>query len=121
MKPLSIIRAVVFAGLLAGTVSAQTIPFNLLVTQPDGNAFTVPNDQSLGFNTTVGTQEQFTVTATYIGSTQATITQAPQDGLIGSNQFKVTSNVVAPFVLNRGDNIKFTITFAPTNTSGAAG
>ena len=121
MKSLSIIRAVVFAGLLAGTVSAQTIPFNLLVTLPNGNAATVPNDQTIPFNTTVGTQVQATVTATYIGNSQATITQAPQDGLIGSAEFKVTSNVVAPSVLNRGDNIKFTITFAPTNASAAAG
>ena len=74
MKPWSIIRAVVFAGLLAGTVSAQTIPFNLLVTLPNGNAGTVPNDSTIPLNTTVGTQEQVTVTATYIGNSQATLT-----------------------------------------------
>ena len=121
MKPWSIIRAVVFAGLLAGTVSAQTIPFNLLVTLPNGNAGTVPNDSTIPLNTTVGTQEQVTVTATYIGNSQATLTQTPQQGLIGSNQFTVTSTVVPPLVLNRGDSFKFTITYAPTNSSLASG
>jgi hypothetical protein len=121
MRSLGLIRAVVLALLATGAVAAQTIPFNLLVTLPSGDAVTVPNDQTIPFNTTVGTQTQATVTATYIGNSQATITTAPQDGLLGSNQFKVTSTVVAPLVLNRGDSFKFTITYAPTNTSLASG
>src|SRR5579859_6577612 len=121
MRSLSVLRGVVLAALAVGALTAQTIPFNLLVTLPNGNVVTVPNDQTIPFNTTVGTQTQATVTATYIGDSQATITKAPQDGLLGSNQFKVASTVTAPLVLNRGDSFKFTITYAPTNSSLASG
>ncbi len=105
--------------LLSSVASAQTINFTLLATE-NGNTATIANDSSLPFNTTVNTQVSATVQATYTGNTQATILNTPQQGLIGSTEFTVTSKLTAGTVLNPGDSFSFAITFKPTNTNGAA-
>jgi len=115
-----VLRAVVLAVFAAGLVGAQSIPFNLLATE-NGNAATIANDTTLPFSTTVGTQQQITILATYIGSLPATIVAAPQEGLLGSTEFTVTSTVTAGLVLNPSDSFKFVITFSPTTPAPVGG
>jgi hypothetical protein len=112
------LRGVVFAVLAAGLASAQTFDFQLEATE-NGQAASIANNATLPFLTTVGTTETATVTATYIGASQATISQPPVR--IGSNEFSVTSNLVTPEVLTPGEFFTLTITFSPTNPNGAGG
>src|SRR5271166_5410119 len=114
-----LLRGLLLAVLAAGVASAQAINFFLLATE-NGNTASILNNTTLPFNTTVGTQVSATVQATYIGGTQATILNTPQQGLIGSIEFTVTSKLTAGTVLNPGDSFSFAITFSPTNANGAA-
>ncbi len=85
---------VLFAGLIlavlgAGSAAAQSVDFNLFVTI-NGNTFKEDNGSQIGLNTQVGSQASASVTATYIGTTQATISAQPQSWVVGSMQFTVT-------------------------------
>jgi hypothetical protein len=120
MQPRSVLCGVLVAVFAAGVASAQTIDFSLFVTL-NGTSGTVQNDTTLPFDTTVGTQEQASFVATYIGNTQATILKPPQQWLSGSSEFTLTSNVTLPLVLNPGDSFKFTVTFSPTNSTQVGG
>jgi hypothetical protein len=113
-----VLRGLMLAVLAAGFAGAQTIPFQLLATE-NGNSATIANDAALNFVTTVGTQTQITVLATYTGTLQATITAPPQQWLLGSTEFTVTSTATAGLVLNPSDSFQFVITFSPTNANPA--
>jgi hypothetical protein len=104
--------------LAAGVASAQSIPFTILATA-NGNATTIPNGATLSLSTTVGTQAQVAIQATYTGSSQATFPQSPAAGLLGSTEITVTSTQTFPLVLNPGDSLKYIISFAPTDANGA--
>jgi hypothetical protein len=110
----------VLAVFAAGLASAQTIDFTLLESF-NGSSSIIPNDTPLIFSTTVGTKQTVTINARYSGSSQATITQTAQQGLIGSTEFTVTSNLTPPQTLSPGDSFTLQITFSPTNPSAAAG
>jgi hypothetical protein len=113
-----VLRGFVLALLAAGVAAAQTIDFSLLASS-NGSAVIVPNNSTLPFLATVGTQQQITVTATYEGTTQATITTLPQQ--VGSTEFSVKSSLTLPAVLTRGQSFTLVITYSPINANGAAG
>jgi len=115
-----LLRGLLLALLGAGAVSAQNIDFTLVATT-NGQAELVPNGQTLGFLTTVGTQQQITITATYTGTTQATI-QAPGLQQLGSTEFTVTTtNLKAGQVFNPTDSFTIVITYKPTSAAQANG
>jgi hypothetical protein len=120
MRSGMLLRCALLAVFAGGVASAQTIPFTLLATE-NGNAATIANDSILPFITTVGTQQQIAVLATYTGNIPATLTSAPQQGLLGSTEFTVTSTATAGLVLNPSDSFKFQITFSPTTSALAGG
>ncbi len=109
----------------AGLARAQTIDFQLLLKQ-NGNAFVIPNDETIDVSTAVNTQTQVSITATYTGSSQATISAAPTTWLLGSTQFTValvsttTGSTTLPLMLGPGQSFTFTVNFAPTNANGAS-
>ena len=110
------IIAAVFAG---SPASAQTIDFRLLASE-NGQSTLLMNGATLPFLTTVGTTVTATVVATYIGSSQATISQTPL--YTGSTEFTVMSTLTAlPEVFNPGDTFTLTITFTPTIANQANG
>jgi hypothetical protein len=115
-----VLCGLVLAVFSAGLASAQTIDFTLLETY-NGSSSTLQNDTQLAFSTTVGTKQSVTIQATYKGSSQATITQTAQQGLIGSTEFTVTSNLTPPETLSPGDSFTLQITFSPTNANQVAG
>ncbi len=113
-----LLRGFILTVFAAGLASAQSIPFILFATE-NGSSATIANDATLPFSTTVGTQIQATVQATYTGTIPATLTQAIPAGLLGSTEFTVTSAATAGLVLNPGNSFKFVITFAPTSATAA--
>lgn len=114
-----LLRGLLLGAVAAAMASAQTIDFRLLATE-GGNTATIPNDFDVPLTTTVGTQVSATIQATYTGNTQATILATPQQGLIGSTEFTVTSMLTKGTVLNPGDSFSFVVTFQPTNANGAS-
>jgi len=120
MRSGMLLRCASLAVFAAGLASAQSIPFTLLATE-NGNAATIANDSILPFITTVGTQQQITVLATYTGNIPATITAGPAQWLLGSTEFTVASTATAGLVLNPSDSFKFQITFSPTTSALAGG
>lgn len=103
----------------AGVASAQsTFDFNLLATS-NGQAYTVANDSPISVVGQVGTQTVVTITATYAGSTAATISQQPT--VLGSIEFTaVYVNATTPIVLTPGQALTFTVTYAPTNPNAVS-
>ena len=71
--------------------------------------------------TGVGVATPVTIQATYIGSTQATIANQPVITQ-GSVQFALTvpAKETFPLVLTKGQVFTFTMTYTPTNSSGAS-
>ncbi|MBZ5607392.1 MAG: choice-of-anchor D domain-containing protein [Acidobacteriia bacterium] len=110
-------RAVALLALTAGLAAAQQFPFQLLVTS-GANVISVANGTTLPFNIEVGQSQSFSVKATYIGTSQATITLPPQ--LLGAVTFTVSFKDTLPLVLNRGDSTSFDIAYRPTSASAAS-
>jgi hypothetical protein len=114
----------ILAMLGAGAASAQNIDFNLLLTPQTGQPGTILNDTTVNIVGQVGTQSQVSITATYTGSTAATIAAKPQ--LIGSTEFTTaivsttTGSTALPIVLGPGQSFTFTVTFTPTSASPAS-
>jgi hypothetical protein len=110
----------VFGTMFAGGVaSAQTGDFTLLATV-NGSSSTIPNDSTLPFLTTVGTKQVITVIATLnSGASPATITQTPQQGLSGSTEFTITSNLTPPQTFTPGQSFTMVITYSPANANEA--
>jgi hypothetical protein len=114
-----VIRSLILAAIAAGLASAQTIDFTL-VASSNGQSSMISNGSTLPFVTTVGTQQQITVKATYNGSSQATITQALQQQ--GSTEFTVVStNLTVGEMLTFGDSFTLVITYSPTTPAEALG
>ncbi|MGP0071144.1 MAG: choice-of-anchor D domain-containing protein [Bryobacteraceae bacterium] len=110
----------VIAVLGAGLASAQNIDFNLFATE-NGNTIKIQNDQDIPLVTPVGTQSSVTVTATYTGISQATITQVPQISS-GSIQFTVVipKSESFPLILSTSQSFTFTVTYTAANANGAS-
>jgi hypothetical protein len=115
----------ILAAFGAGLVSAQSaIDFNLLVTE-NGQSSNVLNGQTIPVTTQVGTKAQVTVVATYLGSTQATISAPPL--VEGSTEYTATitgpttapPSTATPIVLGPGQNLTFVVTYAPTSATQA--
>jgi hypothetical protein len=118
---LRVLGCAVFGAMFAaGLASAQMIDFTLEATV-NGSSSLIPNDSELPFLTTVGTKQQITVLATYGGSSQATISQTAQQGLSGSTDFTVTSNLTPPQTFSPGQSFTLVITYSPTNANQVAG
>jgi hypothetical protein len=111
-----------FGGLLslalAVSGSAQTIPFQLLVTQGQSSA-TVQNGGPVSFTATVGGSQTAQVTASYTGSGQVTISQQP--AVYGSTVFTASIAATLPLTLNPGGSVSIAITFAPTSATQSNG
>lgn len=111
-----------FGGLLslalAVSATAQTIPFQLLVTQGSSSA-TVQNGGPVNFTATVGGSQTAQVTASYTGSGQVTISQQP--GVYGSTAFTANIAATLPLTLNPGGSVSIAITFAPTTATQSNG
>lgn len=113
-----------FRAFLAGAIlaffgavlaSAQTIPFdfNLTITANGNTAVVNTNNDQVNLQSA----GQFTVTATYTGSTQATLGQLTVQGSVEFTAAFV--NATPPIVLTPGQSATFKVTYAATN-SGAA-
>jgi hypothetical protein len=107
-------RSVCLLAFTAGVAGAQQFPFQLLVTSA-GNATTVPNNTSLGFNSEIGKPVSVHIKGTYIGNGTAAITQPPQ--LLGSVNFTINLIETPPLKLNPGDSISFDITYKPVSAA----
>jgi len=122
----SILRAflagLILAALPSGLATAQSFDFNLLLTASNGSAGTIANNSTVNLVGQLNTQTQVTITATYAGNTQATISSNPNTWLLGSNEFKVAlaNGAMVPLVLNPGQSFSFAVTFDPTNATGAS-
>jgi ASPM-SPD-2-Hydin domain-containing protein len=113
VRPGSLARCALLL-IAGGSAFAQTVPFSLRVTQT-GNASTVQNGGSLAFNSPIGQAETATVTATYSGAGQVTISQPL--AVFGSTQFTVSTPVTLPAMLTAGQNFIFTIQFLPASAA----
>lgn len=105
----------------AGAASAQNIDF-LLLYSANGQTISFNNDTTVPLS---ADNPQATITATYIGTSQATIAKGPTDvppWLIGSTEFTVTVPMTEtfPLVLSPGQSLTFNITFRPTSPSPAS-
>lgn len=118
--------ALLMAVLGSGLAAAQSFDFNLLLTPPTGSPATIPNNQTIDLPTAVNTQTQVSITATYVGSTAATITAAPSTWLLGSTEFSValvsttTGSTTLPLMLGPGQSFTFTVTYAPKSASAVS-
>lgn len=122
----SILR-VFFAGLVLGALAAglataqSTFNFNLLLTPASGSPGTISNNSTVNLVGQVGTQTSVTITATYTGTSQATISTPTSTWVLGSTEITVAlvKNTV-PFMLGPGQSFSFTVTYDPTNASGVS-
>jgi len=114
----------ILAALGAGSAPGQTINFNLLLTPQTGPPASILNNTTIDIVGQVGTQTQISITATYTGSTAATIATKPQ--VLGSTEFtaaivsSTTGNTTLPIVLGPGQSFTFTITYNATSAAEAA-
>jgi hypothetical protein len=106
-------RSIFLAIGLAGLASAQ-VPFRLLVTQTN-SAITVQNGATLTFSGTIGQMVSAKVTATYTGTGQVLIFQAPN--VVGSTAFTAPLTGTPPIMLGPNTAVSFTIQFLPTTAS----
>lgn len=105
------------AGMLvavAATAAAQTIPFQILVTEGQ-NAITVANGATLTFQSTIGQSQSAQITVTYLGTGQAAFANEPT--LYGSSQFKVSVTNTLPTVLTPDSNLSMSVQFTPTSAA----
>ncbi|HEY3838774.1 MAG TPA: choice-of-anchor D domain-containing protein, partial [Bryobacteraceae bacterium] len=117
----------VFCGLLLAIAAvsiagAQSFPFQLLAVPETGQPAGVTNGSPITFSAPLGSQTSVVFTATYEGTSQATLlsTASVSSWLIGSTEFSLTTTATPGMVLNIGDSFKFTITFHPTTASQAS-
>lgn len=118
---LRIISSVSALAILGGGLASAQLAndFNLLATS-NGIAATIPNNgPAIDITAQVGSANSITITATYTGSTSATITTLPQ--VLGSTEFTATYVTVAPpFVLTPGQSFSFVVTYTPVNSIAAS-
>lgn len=107
-----------FGGLLsialALSSSAQTVPFQFVVTQGQ-NTVTVQNGGPISFAAAAGQSQTAQITATYTGSGQVTISQQPN--VVGSTAFTAKIVGTLPLVVSSGTNFSIALVFSPTNTT----
>jgi hypothetical protein len=112
------IRGIAFGGLLALALalsaSAQTIPFQLLVTQGP-NTSTVQNGGAVSFVAPTGGSQTAQITGTYSGSGKVTVSQPAE--VFGSTSFTAKISGALPLTLDPGDSLSITVTFSPTSTA----
>jgi len=102
----------VFVFALAVPAMAQQVPFLLRVTQ--GNtSVNLPVGGLLSFTSLIGQPQTDQITATYIGTGKATITQPPL--VFGTTIFTANSTIVPPITLNPNQTFVFTVQFLPTS------
>lgn len=119
MRSRLVIGGLILAAFAAGMASAQTIDFRLTATE-NGQSVIIPNDSAVPLSTAVGTSVTATVTATYIGSSVATISQPPQQ--TGSTEFSVTTTLTTlPETFTPFQSFTITITYNPTTAAQANG
>lgn len=124
MRPRSILlTTLALLASTAGFVRAQstTFPFQIIVTT-NSTSSTLANGGQISFNAPVNQTQTATVTATYQGTGQVTISQAPN--VLGSTSFQnpyPTLSFVGqplqklPYLLNPGDSITLSIAFDPSS------
>ncbi len=110
-------RAGWFLLLACGPAAAQQFPFQLLLTSGN-NVFNVANGTTVPFNVEIGQSVSVNLKATYIGTSQATISTAPQQ--LGAISFSTNFKDTLPLALNRGDSFTFDIAYKPTSAAIAS-
>jgi hypothetical protein len=99
--------------LLPAPAVAQSNDFQLRVTQGN-NVFLVPNGSTLTMApSAVGQVSTATLTAIYIGPTEALVSAQPV--ILGSTTFTVSSLPNLPLTMSPGDSFTLTIQFTPTS------
>jgi hypothetical protein len=110
---LSIICAAAFMGL----AQAQTIPFTLTVQQGTNAPATIGNNSTVDLTATgVGAPQTFTFKATYVGTTTAVISSAPQ--ILGPADFTIAPIPGLPLTLQPGGSVTMMVTYTPTVATG---
>jgi hypothetical protein len=106
-------------GLLNSAAWAQSFPFELRI-QQGNNVFIVPNDATLTMPASaIGKVTSITLTATYRGSTSATITNAQ---FFGSTDISLdTSKLTLPLKMNPADSFTIGVTFKPSTPAIVSG
>lgn len=113
------VTSLILAALGASAALAQsTFDFRLFVTV-NGNSGTVSNGSTVPIVGQVGSNTTATVLATYLGSTEATISKPPT--IVGTISLGVSvpGNVTFPLVLTPGQAFTFVVTYSPTNANVA--
>jgi hypothetical protein len=108
------LTGLILAALGAGLASAQgTFDFSLFVTV-NGGSGTVGNGGTVPITGQVGSNATATVVATYLGSTEATVSNPT---ILGSAFLTVSvpGKVTFPLVLTPGQALTFVVTYAPTS------
>src|SRR5437764_1244496 len=106
-----LVRALLLPLALAALASAQTFPFQFLVTQ-SGRSVDLQNGGTIPFVAHVGQPQIATVRATYTGTGTANVLEAPT--LVGSQAFTTKFTGAVPLTLKTGNSYSFEITFLPT-------
>jgi Abnormal spindle-like microcephaly-assoc'd, ASPM-SPD-2-Hydin len=121
--------SLMLAALGAALASAQNIDFNLLLTPNNGSPpGTILNNTPVTIVGQVGTQTSVSITATYIGSTEATIAAPPPPvpQVLGSTEFTAkivsttTGSAALPIMLGPGQSFTFTVTYDATTAALAS-
>jgi hypothetical protein len=111
--------ALMLATLGAGLASAQSIDFTLLASVPGQQPVSFPNDTPINLS---ATSNSVTITATYVGSSLATIMNPPNTWIVGSVEFTATvpKTETFPMTLGPGNSFSFTITFNAASSAAAS-
>src|SRR5258706_8775200 len=104
-------RSLLLSAALATFASAQTFPFQFLVTQ-SGRSVEVQNAGTIPFVAHVGQPQIATVRVTYTGTGTANVLEAPT--LVGSLAFTTDFKPAIPITLKTGNSYSFDIKFLPT-------
>jgi hypothetical protein len=99
----------------SAALAQSTFDFSLFVTV-NGNSGTVGNGGTVPITGQVGSNTTGTVVATYLGATEATVSNPT---ILGSAALKVSvpGNVTFPLILNPGQALTFVVTYSPTNAN----
>lgn len=114
---LALLFCACLAALTARPLQAQGTPFAIRVEQPNAVSG-VSNGATIAVNSPVGRSETLSVSLTYIGQGSSTIRTSPS--LVGSTAFSVQSADSAPASLASGQTYRFTLRFAPQNSTAVS-
>jgi hypothetical protein len=113
---LAVLSGICFVALVQQASGQTAFPFQLSIQQGTSTS-TIPNASTVNLVATgVGVATTFSFTATYVGTTSATISAAPQ--VLGSTDFTVSGISGLPLTLQPGASVTVQVTYKPSSNAG---